>query len=46
MELLTLIGAIAIFLWVIGLVFKIGGKFIKFLLILGVIAFILEFLLS
>lgn len=42
MGILSLIGAIVVFFWVLGLVFSIGGGLIHILLVIGVIVFIVD----
>lgn len=41
---LRIIGAIVVLSWVLGLVFKIGGGFIHILLVIGAIAFVIDFM--
>lgn len=41
MELLKAIGTIALVLWGLGFVLRLGGKLLKFLLIIGIIMMIL-----
>jgi len=42
MGLLRWIGGVVIFIWVLGLIFKIGGGLIHTLLIIAVIVFIVD----
>ncbi|GCD11612.1 lmo0937 family membrane protein [Clostridium tagluense] len=42
MGILSFIGAIVVFFWVLGLVFSIGGGLIHILLVIGVIVFIVD----
>ncbi|MGH4137911.1 lmo0937 family membrane protein [Clostridium sp.] len=42
MGILSFIGAVVIFFWVLGLIFSIGGGLIHILLVIGVIAFIVD----
>ncbi|AYF54102.1 lmo0937 family membrane protein [Clostridium botulinum C] len=42
MKVLHWIGAIVVFFWILGLVFKIGGKLINVLLIIAAIIFIYD----
>ncbi|HEY5589032.1 MAG TPA: lmo0937 family membrane protein [Candidatus Paceibacterota bacterium] len=42
MGILSFIGAIVVFFWVLGLVFSIGGGLIHILLVIGVIVFIAD----
>ena len=42
MGILSFIGAIVVFFWVLGLAFSIGGALIHVLLVIGVIVFIVD----
>ncbi|HEY5587332.1 MAG TPA: lmo0937 family membrane protein [Candidatus Paceibacterota bacterium] len=42
MGILSLIGAIVVFFWALGLVFSIGGGLIHILLVIGVVVFIVD----
>lgn len=42
MGILSFIGAIVVFFWVLGLVFSIGGGMIHILLVIAVIVFIVD----
>jgi len=42
MGILSLIGAIVVFFWVLGLAFSIGGGLIHILLVIGVVVFIVD----
>ena len=42
MGLLSLIGAIVVFFWVLGLIFSIGGGMIHLLLVIAMIIFIVD----
>ncbi|KOA18571.1 hypothetical protein CLHOM_34730 [Clostridium homopropionicum DSM 5847] len=46
MKLLRWLGGIVLFFWALGLIFRIGGRFIHLLLIIGVIAFIYDLLFN
>lgn len=43
MRLLRLIGGIIVFVWVLGLVFRLGGFLIHWLLVAAVAVFLLDF---
>ncbi|WP_281350128.1 DUF5670 family protein [Alkalibaculum sporogenes] len=45
MELLRWLGGMIVFVWVIGLVLKIGGKLLHLLFIIALIVFLLSFIL-
>lgn len=44
MGLLSWIGGIVVFFWVLGLIFKIGGGLIHILLVIAAISFIVDFI--
>ncbi len=44
MGILTLIGGIVVFFWLLGLVFQIGGGLIHTLLVIAAIVFIIDFI--
>lgn len=44
MGFLRMIGAVVVFFWVLGLIFRIGGSLIHLLLIIAAIIFIYDFI--
>jgi hypothetical protein len=44
MGILSVIGGIVVVLWILGLIFSVGGELIHLLLVAAVIAFIIDFL--
>lgn len=44
MGFLRMIGAVVVFFWVLGLIFRIGGSLIHLLLVIAAIIFIYDFI--
>ncbi|WP_141639626.1 lmo0937 family membrane protein [Clostridium massiliodielmoense] len=46
MKVLHWIGAVVVFFWVLGLVFRIGGKLINLLLVVSAIVFLYDIIIG
>ncbi|EDS78244.1 conserved hypothetical protein [Clostridium botulinum C str. Eklund] len=46
MKVLHWIGAVVVFFWVLGLVFRIGGKLINLLLVVSAIVFLYDIIIE
>ncbi|WP_234125137.1 lmo0937 family membrane protein [Clostridium hydrogenum] len=46
MNILKWIGAVVLFFWILGIIFRIGGMFIHWLLVIAAIVFIVDFFMG
>lgn len=46
LNILKWIGAVVLFFWILGIIFRIGGMFIHWLLVIAAIVFIVDFFMG